>query len=258
MHLSNSLALSMDLNLRNKTAFVTGASSGIGAEAAILFAREGAHVVIGYGKNESAAQRTHDEVRSHGVQAWLCQMDVTNPASVRDGIRRIEPKIKGLDALVLCAGENRISSMAEITPEEWNRVISINLSGTFYVLQAATPLLNDRAGVVLVASVAGDTGAPRHAHYAAAKAGVINLTKSAARNLSPRVHVNCVSPGVTLTPMGRATMEAADEDYAKKKLLVGRFAEPIEIARWIVFVASPMNSFMTGATIDVNGGRTLR
>lgn len=185
-------------------------------------------------------------------------MDITEPASVREGVRRVASKITGLDALVLCAGKNRISSMAEITPEEWNRVISVNLNGAFYVLQAATPLLNDGAGVVMVASVAADTGAPRHAHYAAAKAGMINLAKSAARDLAPRIRVNCVSPGVTLTPMGRATMERADEDYAKRKLLLGRFAEPEEIARWIVLVASPMNSFMTGATIDVNGGRTLR
>jgi 3-oxoacyl-[acyl-carrier protein] reductase len=248
----------MELNLRNKVAFVTGASSGIGAAAAICFAQEGAHVVIGYGKNESAAQRIFEQVKSHGVQAWLCQMDITEPASVREGVRRVASKITGLDALVLCAGKNRISSMAEITPEEWNRVISVNLNGAFYVLQAATPLLNDGAGVVMVASVAADTGAPRHSHYAAAKAGMINLTKSAARDLAPRIRVNCVSPGVTLTPMGRATMERADEDYAKRKLLLGRFAEPEEIARWIVLVASPMNSFMTGATIDVNGGRTLR
>ena len=93
---------------------------------------------------------------------------------------------------------------------------------------------------------------------AAAKAGLINLAKSAARDLAPRIRVNCVAPGVTLTPMGRATMEGTDQDYASKKLLLERFAEPAEIARWIVFVASPVNTFMTGATIDVNGGRTLR
>jgi 3-oxoacyl-[acyl-carrier protein] reductase len=148
--------------------------------------------------------------------------------------------------------------MPDISPEEWNRVVSVNLNGAFYVLQAATPVLNDGAGVVIVASVAADTGAPQHAHYAAAKAGLVNLAKSAARDLAPRVRVNCVSPGVTLTPMGRATMEAADENYASKKLLLQRFAEPEEIARWIVFVASPVNTFMTGATVDVNGGRTLR
>jgi 3-oxoacyl-[acyl-carrier protein] reductase len=248
----------MDLNLRNRIAFVTGASSGIGAATAILFSQEGAHVVIGYGKNDSGAQRTFEQVKSNGVRAWLCQMDVADPVSVKKGVKQIAASITALDALVLCAGENRISSMAEITSEEWNRIISVNLNGAFYVLQAATPLLNNGAGVVMVASVAGDTGAPRHAHYAAAKAGLINLAKSAARDLAPRVRVNCVSPGVTMTAMGKQTMEAADKAYARKRLLLERFAEPEEIARWIVFVASPVNRFMTGATIDVNGGRTLR
>jgi 3-oxoacyl-[acyl-carrier protein] reductase len=248
----------MDLNLRNKTVFVTGASSGIGAATAILFAEEGANVVIGYSRNDAAAQSVLERIRSKGVQAWLCKMDVTSHVSVREGLKNIASNVTGLDGLVLCAGQNQIGSMSEISSEEWNQVLAINLTGAFFVLQAVTPLLNEGAGVVLVASVAGDTGAPRHPHYAAAKAGLINLAKSAARELAPRVRVNCVSPGVTLTAMGRSTMEGADKDYVRKKLLLERFAEPEEIARCIVFVTSPANSFMTGATIDVNGGRTLR
>lgn len=248
----------MDLNLRNRTVFVTGASSGIGAATAILLSREGANVVIGYGKNAAAARLVLEQVEAAGVRGWLCQMDVSCPVSVREAVQSLGPKVNGLDGLVLCAGENRISSMSDITAEEWNQVLSVNLSGAFYVLQAATPLLKDGAAVVMVASVAGDTGAPRHAHYAAAKAGLINLAKSAARELAPRVRVNCVAPGVTLTAMGRSTMEGAGEDYVKNKLLLQRFAQPEEIARWIVFVTSPVNTFMTGATIDVNGGRTLR
>jgi 3-oxoacyl-[acyl-carrier protein] reductase len=254
----NQPAFHMDLNLRNKTVFVTGASSGIGAATAVLFSQEGANVVIGYGRSESAAQNVLKQVQENGVQAWLCQMDVSSPVSVRERMKRLAAQVSGLDGLVLCAGENQIRSMADISPEEWNHVMSVNLNGAFYVLQAATPLLTDGAGVVMVASVAADTGGPRHAHYAAAKAGLVNLAKSAARQLAPRVRVNCVAPGITLTPMGRVTMETADNDYARKKLLLQRFAEPEEIARLIVFVASPVNTFMTGATVDVNGGRTLR
>jgi 3-oxoacyl-[acyl-carrier protein] reductase len=106
--------------------------------------------------------------------------------------------------------------------------------------------------------VAGQTGVPHHAHYAAAKAGLINLTKSAARALAPHVRVNCVAPGMTLTEMGRLTATALPPDYAQKNLLAGRFAQPDEIARAIAFVASPVAGFMTGATIDINGGRLLR
>ena len=93
---------------------------------------------------------------------------------------------------------------------------------------------------------------------AAAKAGLVNLTKSAARALAPRIRVNCVTPGITMTPMGRDTIDALDSDYARNKMLLQRYAAPEEIARVIVFLASPANSFMTGATVEVNGGRNLR
>jgi 3-oxoacyl-[acyl-carrier protein] reductase len=112
--------------------------------------------------------------------------------------------------------------------------------------------------VVAVASVAAHTGAPHHAHYAAAKAGLVNLAKSAARALAPRVRVNCVAPGIARTPMGEATIDGLSPDYAATQLLAQRFAAAEEIARVIVFLLSPAASFVFGATIDVNGGRSLR
>ena len=110
----------------------------------------------------------------------------------------------------------------------------------------------------MVSSVAAHTGTPHHMHYAAAKAGLNNLTKSLARALGPKIRVNCVAPGITLTEMGVDTIQSLPENYAEEKLLVERFATPEEIARCIVFVASPVAGFMTGATIDINGGRDLR
>jgi 3-oxoacyl-[acyl-carrier protein] reductase len=114
------------------------------------------------------------------------------------------------------------------------------------------------ASVVTAASVAGHTGVPHHAHYGAAKAGLIKLTKSAARALAPRVRVNCVARGMTLTEMDCQSATALPAGYGKTRLLTHRFAEPEEIARLIAFVASPVAGFMTGATIDINGGRILR
>ena len=248
----------MDLDLRNKIVFVSGASSGIGAASACLFAEEGADVVVSYGKNDAGAALTARAIAQSGRKAWLCPMDISDPANVSAAVKALPAEIKGLDALVLCAGLSLHNDFGEITPEEWNRVISVNLSGTFYVLQALTPLLRDGAAVVIVSSVSAQTGVSHQAHYAAAKAGLVNLTKSAARSLAPRVRVNCITPGVTLTPMGQDTVNAIDKDYAKNKMLLQRFASPEEIARCIVFLASPANSFMTGATVDVNGGRELR
>jgi len=248
----------MNLELSEKIALVTGASSGIGAAVAQILAQEGADVVVSYGHDQPGAEHTVTEAESYGRRAWLCQMDVTQPDCIAQAAERLRAAVGGLDIMVLCAGQNIVTPLEAITPAEWSRVIEVNLSGAFYVLQAFSPLLRDGASVVTVASIAAHTGAPHHVHYAAAKAGLVNLTKSAARLLAPRVRVNCVAPGITQTPMGQETLETLEAGYAQKKILLQRFATPEEIARCIVFVASPVAAFMTGATIDINGGRELR
>jgi 3-oxoacyl-[acyl-carrier protein] reductase len=248
----------MDLGLQDKVVFITGASSGIGAAAARLFAREGADVVVSYGQNEGGARATADAVVRAGRRTWPCRMDVADADAVARAVERVGREVGGLDALVLCAGWNRITPFESLTPAEWNQAVSINLNGAFYVLHAALPLLRDGSSVVTVASVSAHTGAPHHAHYSAAKAGLIGLTKSAARALGPRVRVNCVAPGMPLTPMGEDTAAALPRDDARRKLLVQRFAEPDEIARSIVFLASPAAAFITGTTLDADGGRALR
>ena len=248
----------MDLGLKDKIVFITGASSGIGASAAQIFSAEGAHVIVSYGNNLIGAGQTAAQVQANGREAWLCPMDVSDPDSVKMAIHSLPAEIRGLDALVLCAGLSLHNAFTEITPAEWQRVLAVNLNGAFYVLQACTPLLRDGSSVVLVSSVSAQTGVSHQAHYAAAKAGLVNLSKSAARALAPRIRVNCVTPGLTLTPMGLDTIAALDADYARNKMLLQRYATPEEIAQVIVFLASPLNSFMTGATVDVNGGRDLR
>lgn len=248
----------MNLDLTNKLAFVTGASSGIGAATATILAEEGTDVVVSFSRDEAGATRTAEAVRAHGRQAWLCQMDVSRPDRVAQAVQSLPAEVSGLDVLVLAAGQNIITPFESLAPDEWEQIVAVNLNGPFYVLRALTPLLRDGSAVVTVASVAAHTGAAHHAHYAAAKAGLINLTKSAARSLAPRVRVNCVAPGVTLTPMGQDTIDALAPDYAQTKLLVQRFATPDEVARAIVFLASPVTGFITGTTLDINGGRDLR
>jgi 3-oxoacyl-[acyl-carrier protein] reductase len=197
-------------------------------------------------------------VRARGRVAHVLRMDVGEAEQVAGAIAELQHSVAGLDVAVLCAGMNIITPFEQLTPAEWDQIVQVNLNGTFYVLHAIGPLLRDGAAVVTVASVAGNTGAPHHAHYAAAKAGVVGLTKSAARALAPRVRVNCVSPGLTLTPMGELTLQGLAEGYAASRLLSARVATPNEIARCIVFLASPASSFVYGACLDVNGGRDLR
>ena len=252
------MSTEMNLELTDKIALVTGASSGIGSATAQVLAEEGADVVVAYGQDRDGAQRIAEKIASQGRRAWLCSMDLRNPEDIQSAIERLQVEVGGLDLLILCAGQNIVTPLQQITPSEWDQVLSVNLSGVFFVVQACLPLLRPGASIVTVASVAAHTGAPHHMHYAAAKAGLVNLTKSLARSLAPRVRVNCVAPGITLTPMGQLTANTLSPDYAETKLLVQRFATPEEIARCIVFVASPIAGFMTGATIDINGGRELR
>lgn len=248
----------MQLGLEERVAFVTGASRGIGAATAKLLAEEGAHVVVSFNTNKSGALRTAATVRDSGRSAWLCQMDVTSPEAVSEAISKLPVEAHRLDIVVLCAGEAPVGNLSELTPDEWKRVVDVNLNGAFNVLRSTQSLLNDGGSIVTVASVAAQTGVPHQAHYAAAKAGLVNLTKSAARELAPKIRVNCVAPGMTLTEMGAQTAAGLSPDYAKSKLLLERFAVPEEIAKCIVFLASSAASFITGATLDANGGRYLR
>jgi 3-oxoacyl-[acyl-carrier protein] reductase len=147
--------------------------------------------------------------------------------------------------VVLCAGHNVVTPFGRITAEEWNGVLEVNLSGAFFTLQALAPMIRRGGAIVTVASVAAHTGAPHHMHYAAAKAGLVNLTKSLARELAPNVRVNCVAPGITLTPMGQDTIDNLADDYAATNLLLQRFATARRMAQMIALVASPVTEYMT-------------
>lgn len=248
----------MNLFLEHKIVFISGASSGIGAAAARIFAEEGADVIVSYHGNSAGAEQTAHAVRAADRRAWLCPLDMSDPASIRRALSDLPPECRVLDSVVLCAGKNVVTPYSEISPAEWDEVLAVNLDGPFFAMQTLAPLIREGGSAVLVSSVAAHTGNVNHMHYAAAKAGLVNLAKSFARALAPRVRVNCVAPGITLTPMGADTAANLPPDYAEKKLLVGRYADPDEIARVIVFTASPACGFMTGATIDINGGRDLR
>ena len=248
----------MNLGLEGRVALVTGASSGIGAATARLLATEGASVVVAYHTNSTGAERVAADVRAAGGRSWCVSLDMADAADVERAVAEVGTLTDGiLDIAVLNAGQNILTPFQTLEPDEWDAVVRTNLSGTFYLLRAIRPLLKDGASVVTVASVAAHTGAPHHAHYAAAKAGIVNLTKSAARELAPAIRVNCVAPGLTHTAMGDDTVAGAAGSPVTK-LLAGRMAEPEEIARVIVFLASPAASFVYGATWDVNGGRDLR
>ncbi len=248
----------MDLQLKNKIAYVTGASRGIGAATARLLAKEGCNLFLGYNTKFDETERIALEIRRLGKKAWLVKMNMMDENEVQIGVKEIIDHAGKLDILVLNAGHNIITPFDKIKNEEWDELIRVNLSGPFYIMNALKNHFNEDSSIVMVSSVAGHTGAPHHIHYAAAKAGIINLTRSLAKALAPGIRVNCVAPGLTKTDMGMETMSYLPEGYVENKLLAGRTADPEEIAALIAFLSSPVSSFIYGETININGGRDFR
>jgi 3-oxoacyl-[acyl-carrier protein] reductase len=237
---------------------VIGGSSGIGASVAGVLAEEGCDVAVTYRRSLQGAEEAAAVVRSHGRHAWLAALDLSAADGAARDAQAVVSSVGGVDVVVVCAGHNVVTSYSQITADEWDAVMNANLTGTFFALRSMIPAIRPGGSIVTVASVAAHTGAPHHMHYAAAKAGLINLTRSLARELAPQIRVNCVAPGVTLTPMGANTVENLPEDYAEKSLLLQRYATSRRVAQLIAILASPVSEYMTGATIDANSGRHLR
>ncbi|MDD5349096.1 MAG: SDR family NAD(P)-dependent oxidoreductase [Chthoniobacteraceae bacterium] len=248
----------MDLDLQHKTVFVTGASSGIGLAAVELFAKEGCFVIAGYRSNAEAAEALISKIRAGSGDGMAVHIDLESPKSIRECVAAIVERTGSIYSVIFNAGANKLTAFDEIQEEEWDSIMAVNLKGPFFLMQAIAPHITPGGSAVFVSSIAGQMGAPGHVHYAVSKGGIISLTKSAAKRYASNIRVNCVAPGVTLTPMGENAVKDADPDYAKRMLLSRRFAEPAEVAKVIVFLASPAASFIYGATIDVNGGRELR
>ena len=245
----------MDLELTGRTGLVIGGSSGIGAATVEVLAEEGCDVVVTYRSSVDGAQRSAGRVRELARQAWVLPLDLRSPETMTRAAQELSSIVDSLDVVVVAAGHNVIMPFRQIGVPDWREVVDVNLGGVFFAVQAITPLIRPGGAIVTVASVAAHTGAPHHMHYAAAKAGLVNLTRSLARELAPGIRVNCVAPGITLTPMGQDTVDSLDADYATTSLLLQRFATPRRVAQTIAVVASPVAEYMTGAVIDVNSGR---
>lgn len=248
----------MDLKLKNKIAFITGGSRGIGAATATLLAKEGCDIFLGYNSQFEAAEKVAMDIRKMKRKVWLVKMDISNENDVKIGGDEIRRICQNIDILIVNAGSNILTPFEKLQNQEWDKIIQINLNGSFYVVNEMKKNINRGGAVVLVSSAAGHTGAPHHMHYAAAKAAQINLTRSLAQAMAPDIRVNCVAPGLTKTDMGRATINFLPEDYLETRLLAERAATPLEIANLIAFLASPVSSFMYGETVNINGGRDFR
>jgi len=244
------------INLANKTALVTGSSQGLGATTATLLARAGAHVVINYfndpqGANRQRAQATAEPL---GKQAITLDADVRDPASVASLFSRTLEHFGHLDIVVNNAGIIRDRSIKKISQAEWQDVIDTNLTGVFNVCKQAAEHLADNGRLVNLSSISAFYGFFGQCNYAAAKGGVVSLTKVLSRELAKRnITVNAVAPGVVLTEMGKSIPETVRQEMLKS-IPLGRFGEPEDIANVILFLCSDLASYLTGQTLHPSGG----
>src|SRR5262245_42262826 len=242
------------LDLSGKVALVTGASRGIGSAIATLLAARGAHVVAGAREQNAAA--TVAAVQAAGGRADLATLDVTDPKSVDAVVAGTLERHGRLDILVNNAGIARDQLMLRMKRDDWDQVIATNLTAAFTCMQAAIkPMLRQRGGrIISVSSVVGQMGNAGQANYAAAKAGLIGLTKAMARELASRqITVNAVSPGFVETDMTRAIAEKAQGDWMTH-IPLGRIGTPADVAAAVCFLASDEASYITGQVLAVNGG----
>ena len=244
------------IDLTGQSAVVTGASQGLGREIATLLHRAGAGVVVNYWPDAADANRRQAEalVAALGDRAMAHPADVRDPDAMAALMEAAVARFGRLDILVNNAGIIRDRSLKNMTAAEWQDVIDTNLTGVFNACRAAAPRLADGGRIVSLSSVSAFLGFFGQANYAAAKAGVVAFTKVLARELARRrITVNAVAPGVALTEMGRSIPEEARAAMLANVPL-GRFAEPEEIAGAVLFLVSPLASYITGQTLHVNGG----
>jgi 3-oxoacyl-[acyl-carrier protein] reductase len=242
--------------LEGKVALVTGGSRGIGRAIAISLAEAGANVVVNYAGNEAAAAEVAAHIESLGRKALIFKANVGSSAEVDAMVKQTLEVFGHLDILVNNAGITRDNLIMRMKDDEFDEVINTNLKGVFNCVRSVTrTMMKQRSGrIINISSVVGAMGNSGQANYVAAKAGVIGLTKSAARELASRgITVNAIAPGFITTDM---TDKLSDEMKAQLLLQIplARFGQPDDIARTVLFLASNEASYMTGQTLHIDGG----
>lgn len=242
--------------LKGKVALVTGGSRGIGRAIAIQLAESGADVAVNYAGSEGAAAEVVNEIQAMGRRAVSIRADVSSLQQAEDLVKQTIDQLGQLDILVNNAGITRDNLIMRMKEEEFDEVIATNLKGVFNCVKAVTrPMMKQRSGrIINISSVVGATGNAGQVNYAAAKAGVIGLTKSTAKELASRgITVNAVAPGFIVTDM-TDKLPQDTKDQLLGQIPLARLGQPDEIAKAVRFLASDDASYMTGQTLHVDGG----
>lgn len=242
--------------LTGKKALVTGASRGIGRAIALELAAAGADVVVNYAGSEAAASDVVQRIKELGRESFMVKADVSSAQEVEEMFKQALEAFGRIDILVNNAGITRDNLIMRMKEEEFDQVIATNLKGVFNCVKSATrPMMKQRSGrIINISSVVGALGNPGQANYVAAKAGVIGMTKAAAKELASRgITVNCVAPGFIESDMTDKLPEDM-RGQLLQQIPLARMGQPEDIARAVRFLASDDASYMTGQTIHVDGG----
>lgn len=242
-----------------KTALVTGASRGIGRAIALKLASAGYTVAINYAGSHDAAAAVKSEIEAAGGKAILLQGDVSKPEDVDRIFKSVKEQFGALDVLVNNAGINRDALLIRMKEENWDAVISTDLKSDFLTIKAAAMMMmrKKKGSIINISSVVGVTGNAGQANYAAAKAGVIGLTKACAKELAPRhIRVNAVAPGFIETAMTDGIPEKL-RDAMIASIPLGRMGQPEDVAKAVCFLASEEASYITGQVLVVDGGMVM-
>jgi pteridine reductase len=254
------------MELENKVALVTGAAHRVGRAIALELARRGCGVILHYGRSRDAARDTAEEIRGRGVPCWLAPADLADPAEIDDLFDRLRgDRMSGeaprLDVLVNSAARFESRAFGEITVEDWDAVLAVNLRAPFLLTQraaawmGASPRPEGESGLVVnLADLAGIQTWRGFTHHGVSKAGLLHLTRLAARELAPAVRVNAIVPGAILPPPGT---DESDELWReiRERIPLGRTGSPELVAHTVVYLAE--NEFVTGAVVPLDGGERL-
>ena len=245
------------MDIKGKVALVTGGNRGIGRAISLLLSQKGVKVALNYSSSEASAAKVVDEITRGGGEAMKIQADIASPDDSKAMIAAVIDHFGRLDFVVNNAGTVGTPKFLEITEEDWDRVLDINLKGVFNCCQAAMPGFLEQGGgkIVNISSIAGKMGGKSGVQYAASKAGVIGLTMALATEFANQnIWVNAVTPGPVRTDMFKGLTPELQKMFADTTL-VGRVGEPDEIAHAVVFLLE--NDFVNGETLNVSGGRYL-
>lgn len=244
------------LMLEGKVALITGASRGIGRAIALKYAEAGANIIVNYSGNEAKAQETVAEIEKLGREAIMIRANVGNTEEAENMVKEALERFGKIDILVNNAGITRDNLLMRMKESEWDEVINVNLKGVFNMTKALTrPMMKQRSGSIInITSVVGVLGNAGQANYVAAKAGVIGLTKTTARELASRnIKVNAIAPGFVNTDMTDVLPEDVKSGILAQ-IPFNRLGSADEISSVALFLASDASSYMTGQTLHVDGG----